>query len=271
MKNTLLALLAGLFLFSCSEDKIKTYDGADFIYFAPHVGLNATVYWDTTSVFSFASYPTVTDTVIRVAVRTGGMVRNYDRYFKARITGGTAVEGVHYEAFSDADLVIKANSINGFIPLRVFMQNELLEDVVDLQLELLPSDDFTLNFTYKYGRERSRLEDTINMLAHTQFLTAAIPKPANWPDPLLGYYSVNKLYEFNRVNNWTMETWERTGGLTATIRVACDQFIMHLRTYMDMGPEAAIRDPKSDAASRGYMTTPELIGLVEDWPNLLPQ
>ncbi|MDR1755843.1 MAG: DUF4843 domain-containing protein [Culturomica sp.] len=273
MKNIVLLLLAGLLLFSCSEDKIKTYDGTDFIYFAPTVrayGANSTQnVWDTVSTFSFASNP-VLDTLIRVAVKVGGIARDYDRYFKARIAGGTAVEGVHYDAFNDTDLVIKAGSIFGAIPIRFYYRDDLLDGEVDLKLELLPSDDFTLGFAYKYGRERTDFKDTIDVLRHTQILTALFPQPERWGDLTMGYYSIYKLMEFNRVNGLTLEDWESGRVLSSVtmMNVYRVQFEAHLRTYMT-DPDTAIKDPKSDAQSKGYMTVPNLIELVKNWDNLL--
>jgi hypothetical protein len=183
---------------SCEQKELKDYDGPESVYFfVQHYPegyvssgtISSIDDWvvDSVSKVEFVKLGAVTRYETLIRVKTTGATKNYDRTFRMKIDtdSTTAVEGMDYEAFP-LEGVISANTIYTDIPITLLRNVQLQTSERQLVLQLLPTDDFTLDFSVwrgvndqLYSHRYDKL--TFNATRHAIRVNDIMPKPSRWP------------------------------------------------------------------------------------------
>ena len=255
MKNILLILGFSLLLLNCSEDTLDTYHGNDGIYFAPNM---LGKYIDSTS-FSFAMV-TVDDTVVNMAVRLYGEVRDYDRPFRVEVEKATGESGIDYEPLLE-EYVLLANKAVADSPLRIFLHGSAKNY---LTLRILPNEYFTQLLALKVQDE-----DTLNMTRKTLIFTSKLTQPKNWYEWAFGYFSEAKYKLVNELGNIDPEVWNANRFPSQYYYQLPLLITNYLNSKIAEGPESAIKDPDPQS-TRGYMTLPDVV-IPSSFPDAWPE
>ena len=253
-----IVILLGLFLWSCSQEKMPLYNGKTCIYF----NIKSTVGASFTDEMNFSfGLLNVMDSVLQIPVMATGDLVDYDRYFDFVMDSTTATEGVHFELPEKG--VIPAGKEVGYIavPLHRIVDDE---EIYQLHLRLLPNETFELNLPEAYVSS-----DTVDLLRMTLNFSSSITKPRTWMDSWFGYFSVAKYNTFCEICGKDASYWEGTPNDTAHIALG-NVMWAYVEQKMLEGPEAALRDP-SNKQEKGYMTMRGMSGYMkvpDSWPDV---
>lgn len=135
---------------------------------------------DTLQSYSFAYHDEMQKDTVWVRMETMGRMADHDRYFELQQvpTGkDDAVAGTHYVSFDDPGirqlLVVKADSINAYVPVVVLRDASLKEKTYTLKFEVRETDAFKKGYS---RLQRKYVE-----------ITDRLVKPSNW-NGLCDYY-----------------------------------------------------------------------------------
>ncbi|MHA4893564.1 DUF4843 domain-containing protein [Pedobacter sp. PWIIR3] len=175
----LLGLMMTIGFTSCKKD-LEAYTDAPQVYFFERANdLLATRI--TNKSFSFLSLPsTVLKDTIKIKVKTMGFPKDYDRVVRGKFKaeGSTAVEG---QNFDFVDGVVKANQVEGILPVVLYRTADIKSKTVQLNLSIAETKDF----------KPGVVEDNAFSIIWSDNLV----KPSNWDLGLsffFGAYSTTK-------------------------------------------------------------------------------
>lgn len=190
-------MLSVLLLISCSNEIDNVYKGKSRIQFKYYdLNFNKQMIFKNKTTFSFGMKDDsiVRDTA-RIVVEFLGEVSDVDRKYKVKVAtdSTTAVEGMHYEKFSDTQ-IFRAGMISDTLKIIVLRENlgTSFTDPEDkrLALEMDISEDFDLG-----------MKDGLRTYLH---INNYLSEPVWWKDPLrynyIGFYHPKKwkiLISFN--------------------------------------------------------------------------
>lgn len=259
MKKFIFILAAIVFysLLSCSEDKIDTYHGEDFIYFSDSVGNNGlSYYWKSSRTFNFF-FTTAQEASIALPVSAGGMVSESDRTFLVEPeVDGDAVEGLDFELSREQIMPAKKSKTNVYVKLK--RRAEMEGKTFTVKVHLKPNENFTTNFPVGIDLNN----DTVSRKVMDVICQAELTAPAyyNSNKSYIGYWSVLKFNTMNEVLDLTLDDWLDAGNKKGILYGTnfnnyMNVFGNYLNRKISEGPDAAIKDPDAQS-TRGYMTMP---------------
>lgn len=264
MKNILLIIMAACLL-GCEEDQLKFYHGVDNIYFYRRNVPSGEVYLDTT-VFSFA-FADAADTLIQLSVRGQGEVRDFDRAFRVAVEGGSAQEGVNFDALQE-DYVLKARNVYASVPVHIYREG-LKDKAVSVVIRLLPNENFVQNMPYTTVKY-----DTIDITRHVLVFTNQLKKPDVWNEAYLGYFSEAKFRLVNEELGINAAAWyddSRMVEMNNKAKGAGVYMVNYLNEFVKKNDYVHMpKDPDAPAENRGYMTFKHANGTVKipaEWPD----
>jgi hypothetical protein len=165
MKKIVIALIAMVAIYSCSQNEQMFYDEKPAVYFAD-------MSTDADSVvFSFLTTPENT-AVVNLSVKLLGALYE-DKSFSVHVNPeSTAQEGVHYEALNET-YTFPAGETTVDLPVHLLYSPDLDSSLVELSVRLMANDEMDTGYP---NRLNARVQVT-NLLA----------KPSYW-ESLLYYY-----------------------------------------------------------------------------------
>ncbi|MDR0766084.1 MAG: DUF4843 domain-containing protein [Odoribacteraceae bacterium] len=234
MKKYLIFLL-GVLLVNCSEDTLPLYNGVESIYFDKTGEIN----------FSFGLLA-VNDSTISIPVTATGPIVDRDRRFRVLYDSVSGQEGLHFDPLPDEG-IFPAGSSKGYIPIRLHRVNGD-NDIYQIHLRLVPSDDFSLDLTEKYSGS-----DTIDLTRVILNYSSSITKPNGWQDMIYGYFSVAKYLLASELTGRDETFWRANASQTS---IALSPVItIYINSKILAGRDQALRDPgNTDPADKGFMT-----------------
>ncbi|NDV64983.1 DUF4843 domain-containing protein [Bacteroides sp. 224] len=245
-------ILAASFAFiACSEDEIKTYDGRNFIYFSDDK-VNTVVVWDTLQTYNFFFNPGVEETTLYIKVKAGGMIPNEDRTFIVDVKSENATLGVDYSV--EREQIMPAGKSTAEIAVKLFKTAELEGNTYTLDFTLEPNENFTNDLPVVYHKQ-----DTISRQHFRVKFLAELDTPPLWSmrEFIIGYWSIEKFNELNRICGITIENWlsDKTDPKSVSVNFNnyCIVFANYLNSRIATGKDTAIKDLHKDS-DRGYMT-----------------
>lgn len=258
-------VLAIICLWGCREDQLEFYHGVDNIYFYKRNVVSSQAYLDTT-VFSFA-FADTPDTLIQLAVRGQGEMKDYDRTFRVAVEGGTAQVGVNFEALAD-EYVLKANTVYSSVPIRIYKEG-LKDKSVAVVVRLIPNENFVQNMpvtTVKY--------DTIDITRHVLVFTNQLKQPDAWNETFLGYFSEAKFRLVNEELGINAASWydeSRLAEMSNKAKGAGVYMVNYLNEFIARNDYINMpKDPDAPEENRGYMTFKHAYGAIKipsEWPD----
>ncbi|MCR8669023.1 DUF4843 domain-containing protein [Aestuariibaculum sp. M13] len=260
MKNIIkiitVSLSVVLTFLSCGNDEIMGFEGKDVIYYKWAVeSLNPLVlnpdYIDSTSITFAYELPEVKQLTYEIPIKVQGSVKYFDREVSVSVlSSSTAQEGVHFTL--PDKVVIKADSINGYLPVTLLRTDDMKEQELSLKLKLEENENFNNNLL-----ETNKVLNGDRLVSYTEFEIAVsdiLTQPQYWPTAYLGDYSEKKLYLWAEVLEVPVPDWNKVNPQTdLTFRASASVFkqyltIQELRgtpvleddgTPMTLGPYAA--------------------------------
>lgn len=261
MKNTIkiLGFFVGIlvFLCSCKEDELTKYDKENNIYFPNQVYeycyTRTSLQWGedgrifTAPVVSSSKKPAQAQDTLEhsissagaitlISVRLMGAISNEERKIACRAipkdTSSVAKEGVNFEIL---DAFIPANSREGGIIVELDPESMSDEDVLTIELELLPNENFQTNFSQVPRKSGSAemVSTTHITLQYTKFF--GVPPAWNsWFVHIFGAWSIKKLQIL--VERFNFDSSDSFLGTSGSARPAYSVLIpygMMLRDYLE--------------------------------------
>lgn len=179
-------------IFSCKQDNYKMYDGASYVQFGPTYDLiykhRYDIYLrDTLKQFSFFySQPETKQDTVYFDLYAIGNATNYDRSIALEQimldNVENAVEGVHYKAFDDKEMLKHYTLPSGTHHIRI--------PIVMLRDESLKSETRTLQFQVVSNKD---FQSGDNVLTWRRLVfTDRLSEPQGWPVLSFLKYSVTK-------------------------------------------------------------------------------
>lgn len=251
-------ILSVLFCWSCSEDKLDTYDGNNSIYFAvknPYAISGESLPYTDTTVFSFVNF-VVPDTTLYLQVNTLGDVAPYARKFRAEIVWNetTAKAGQYFDELQD-EYTIPADSVWGVLPITLHRDKDLRDSVYVLTIRLVPNGDFQLALKEKVVDKVN--EEFVDLLKHRIYFSDLVVEPLMWRaytsqgvEPEMGsVWSVDKYLLTNYLLDIIPTDWDSRSTMAFGRRIGIS---VYMRNYlMDMiAKKTAVQD---DAEPDGFM------------------
>ncbi|MCR8669015.1 DUF4843 domain-containing protein [Aestuariibaculum sp. M13] len=237
--STLLSLVA------CAKDELQEFDTlVSNVYFewAKEGRENYTQTLDSLD-FSFVQFDqSVTDTIINVPVKILGYTSKMDRTVNIKILSDktTAEEGVNFTM--PTSVVLPADSVRAYIPVTLFRDASLREEIKSVSFKLLPNQYFGTDIytTEEYHNVDRPLSFTEFEITFSDILT----KPSYWVsiyDNYLGEWSSRKIYLLVELTGKPLDSffsgYATPSGLFADTRI--------LRDYLD--ERRAANDPVMEA------------------------
>ena len=201
--------LLGLLAFSSCEKEMDDYQGQDGLYF--DVQYTDTPHYTNPEMWAhqlytwvrFFSMPDETDeTQLSLKVNVVGEASDYDRTFNVAVVtdSTTAVGGQEYKDLSER-CVIKAGETCGYVTLTALRSDRIVDEVVQLQLTLVPNEYFNLPLTYlvkmpgRYSEELTAFYRNPDPRIHNIFISDVLTQPKYWHNDF-GDYSNEKMKLF---------------------------------------------------------------------------
>jgi hypothetical protein len=181
MKTIYWLLLAAGLLASCEEEKLKTFDGQEGVYFYfPNERSNTVTYVDSTSQVEFGRVERDRDTLVAfLHVRVTGAAKDYPRKYKIVVIADstTAIEGVNYEPLPDY-FIMEAGACSAEAPIRCFRHDNINAGPRRLALQLVPTEDFIIGIpVWKISVTQT---DTVNAARHSIWISGTLAEPRYW-------------------------------------------------------------------------------------------
>ena len=201
--------LLGALAFSACEKDMDDYQGQDGLYFdvqytdTPHFTNPEMWAHQLYTWVRFFSMPEGTnETQLSLKVNVVGEACDYDREFNVAVVADstTAVEGQEYRDLSE-QCVIKAGEICGYVTLTALRSDRITDEVVQLQLTLVPNEYFNLPLTYlvempgRYTEVLTAFYRNPDPRVHNIFISDVLTQPKLWP-PKFGIFSSKKMEMF---------------------------------------------------------------------------
>lgn len=214
-------LCAAAYLQSC-EKETMVYGGEEggvsgiyFLYSKTYtMSGNVRVYhYQDSMEMSFESVPgDQTSAVLRLPVKVLGEVKDYDRTYKAKVTGGTAVEGVDYEPLQ-AEYVLPANAASTTLPLVLLRTEKLKQGKVNMIVELAENENFKLLLPEKLSSDEKTVVNTTRLkVIFSEIYTE--PIMYTWDGVgIFGPFTLKKFEFINAVMGWSPADWDLNSGV----------------------------------------------------------
>ncbi len=218
IKTSLWMIAVMLGLTGC-EKELMDFEGVDALYFDVQYGAEygnenvwAHQYY---SYISFASLDNAEETEVSLKVCVAGSITDYDRPFQVEVVedSTTAIMPDEYEGLS-TDQVIKAGENNTRITFTVKRSERMLTDTVQIQLQLVPGEYFSLPFS-EVGNIPGRWTDTQTAFSsngnpgiHNIFINNTLEEPAGWNTVQFGQFSVQKYQMLIDVSGFQVSDFE---------------------------------------------------------------
>ncbi|MDR2130230.1 MAG: DUF4843 domain-containing protein [Odoribacteraceae bacterium] len=243
--NRILMIGMTLLLFNCTEENLKYYDGTTSIYF--QVLENNTRRILDTVEFGFGPTSYV-EYDFPIQVTATGDVMDIDRVFKVKVEDtDDAVRGSDFDMADE--FIFPAGQSRAYVLIKLYRGPEDDDTTRFVTLRLQPNEYFDIDLPYRY---RSTL-DSVNVTRMTVQFTSAMPRPRQYMEIVLGYFSVDKLLLLNELCNMTYEKWNSTTPISAVGLIGYSVALKNYLQYrISLGPDMAIKDP-SPKSHRGYM------------------
>lgn len=220
--------LMALVMASCSEEKLKTFDGeVAGVYFqrisSYTVDANGNAltykYTDSLSVSFATSAPDVQKQTTYLDVCVMGDCVPYDRPFVMKFdsVNSTAKRGVHFD-FNESDCVIKANTAKTRVPITIYRHPDLKTGKYRIEFYLEPNEYFsTVLDEYKNTSDWQSTGDTLCGTRFKILCSEIYTRPSYWDfaEDALGLWSVSKEIMVNELMGWTHTSWINGGGTSS--------------------------------------------------------
>lgn len=217
--------LIALIIASCSEEKLKTFNGeVAGVYFqrvsSYTVDANGNAltykYTDSLSVSFATSAPDVQKQTTYLDVCVMGDCVPYDRPFVMKFdeANSTAKRGVHFD-FNESDCVIKANTAKTRVPVTIYRHPDLKTGTYRIEFYLEPNEYFsTVLEEYKNTSDWQTAGDTLCGTRFKILCSEIYTRPSYWDFAVdeLGEWSVSKEIMVNELMGWTHTSWINGGG-----------------------------------------------------------
>lgn len=206
----IILLISGIW--GCAND-CQLYDGekneVSGIYFLYSNGTqNGVRVWQDSLLFSFQNVlPGIEDYTVRIPVKLLGFVAEYPRTFKARVYGGSAVEGEDFLPLEE-EYVFPAGVSDAALPIVLKRTEKLYKNKVSIELELLENEFFSLLMPGIIS-----FQDTLDVTRFKIVFSEIIKQPFFWLSAkrFFGDFSVKKINFLNEIMGWTIQDWDRAG------------------------------------------------------------
>lgn len=217
IKTTITFLLLVFIASSCKKDR-ATYKGEpgreSGVYFysvATFTPDGTPLSYRDSIVFSFLNVrPELTEVKVDVPVKVIGTVTDYDRYFKIKASGGTAIEGVDYKKLDD-QYMVPAGQASVNLPVILLRNDRLTTESYYIDLQLVESEDFKLilPFLINIGNNE-KMDATRFRVRFSEIIT--IPSYwVSWGGSYFGDWSIKKFQILNSLMDWTPRDWNYAG------------------------------------------------------------
>lgn len=244
MKNifyTIILLLAGVSLYSCSEDQIKTYNGIKSglmiqeVYSTDIYG-NPIEYRDSAS-YSFAGLEDDTKTLkARVYVKTIGGLVDYDRPYVMKIdaAGTTGVVNEDY-SLDGNKFIIKAGQAADTVLVTLNRSAKLHSKTIRVTVRLEANDYFDLPIAEYKNSSAWNVDGKQNSaVSYLIKFDEKYKEPSYWDwfgNDYFGKFSATKYVTLNAVMGWKLSDWNYAGSSGA--KIALGKFDFAARTLRD--------------------------------------
>lgn len=201
--------LLGVLSFSSCEKEMDDYQGQDGLYFdvqytdTPHFTNPEMWAHQLYTWVRFFSMPEGTnETQLSLKVNVVGKACDYDREFEVAVVADstTAIAGEEYKDLSE-HCVIKAGETCGYVTLTALRSERITNEVVQLQLSLVPNEYFNLPLTYlvempgRYSEELKAFYRNPDPRIHNIFISDVLTQPKYWHVDF-GHYTNTKMEMF---------------------------------------------------------------------------
>lgn len=208
----ILYILLFVFLWGCENER-PLYDGEDAgvsgIYFQySAVTENGVNIWQDSMLFTFQALPPdIKEYTLYIPVKLFGFVANYPRTFKARVCGGTAIEGEDFQPLA-GEYVFPAEMAGTTLPVVLKRTDKLFKNKISIELELLENENFSLLMP-----EITSVRDTLDATRFKVVYSEIITQPFYWLSAkrYFGNFSVKKINFLNGLMGWTIQDWQNAG------------------------------------------------------------
>lgn len=157
---------------------------------------------------SFAQVtPNVMEQSIGLPVKILGNIADYDRVFKAKVVGGTAVEGVDYEPLKE-EYIVPANAASVKLPLVLKRTEKLKKSKLDITIQLIENENFKLLLPSKINDDGvSEINTTRIKVVFSEIYKE--PRMYNlFGKELFGPFTITKFEYINTIMEWAPADWE---------------------------------------------------------------
>lgn len=217
IKTSFAFLLIIFFASSCKKERV-TYTGEPgkesgvYFYsvatFTPD--LTPLSYRDSL-VFSFLNvHPDLSESKIDVPVKVIGTITDKDRYFKVKVSGGTAIEGTDFKKLDD-QYVVPAGQAFVNLPIILLRNSRLTTESYYLDLQLEESEDFKLILPFLINIGNNEKMDATRFRVR---FSEIIEMPSYWlffGGDYFGDWSIKKFQILNGLMGWTPRDWNYAG------------------------------------------------------------
>lgn len=209
MKKLIYLLFTVVLLTGC-ENEAQVYEGepgdVSGIYFNLKSGNR---YLDSLE-YSFQNDPlTIHVKEVPVFVKVFGMVTDYPRTFRVKVTGGNAVEGEDYVPLAE-EYTIPAGMALIKLPLKLIRSEILLKKKKDVILQLEENQYFKLLMPEVTDMTSGK---TFDATRYRIVFSELITMPVWWTQTNAGTYfgnwSVNKFRMINEIMGWQTSDWSK--------------------------------------------------------------
>lgn len=152
----------------------------------------------------------ITERVYNAPVKVLGSIVDYDRTFKAKVVGGTAIEGQDFEKL-DLEYKVLAGTSTSSIPFKMYRTDRLQEESIYVDLKLEESKDFKLLLPIMINKATGEEMDATRFRVR---FSEIITEPRYWEiysSSFWGYWSVKKFKILNDLMGWTTRDWDSAG------------------------------------------------------------
>lgn len=216
MKNSIytsILTVIGLLFNSCNKEPLL-YQGEDDnssgIYFysvATYTPEGIPLSFRDSVSYSFQNDPArFTDYTMNIPIRTLGNISNKDREFKIKVIGGSAKQGVDFEALKET-YIIPAGKSTTTVPIKLYRNPILLTKSIDIKLQLVEFGDYKLLLPYLLNMGNNKMLDATQFkIGYSELIT----EPEKFADPGRAYFgdwSVKKFKILNELMSWKTSDW----------------------------------------------------------------
>lgn len=238
MKHLYIICMACLseFILGACDKQIETYSGDSGIYFAMSAskgGLDDSKqdYTSETQI-PFAVYSDRTDTTLIIRAKVIGTAVGHDRKVSIQVVPQAsseqqAKEGWDYDALQDTYLV-KANEVYAIIPVHFYLKDDLKDKERNLELQLLPNEDFSTPMS-EWLRPNSSDKTGVDVLHHTIVISNKWVQLPGFRTYFFGAYSEKKCRLICNLFGLTLRDFESESSMSAikakSLGIKFDQYL----------------------------------------------